>query len=182
MTNSDPIAALSTVDPKKISKEEFVSLLSAASEVAGSGEAVDLSSIDPHSFARLISRASKDQIEAVMARPELRVRVLDEVFRRMEVHFKAEKAGSARAVVHWRIASGEDYERYETVIADGACSVNKENKAEPRVTVTLSPAEFLKLASGNGSAPVMFMTGKIKVKGDLGFAAGLSNLFSIPKA
>lgn len=182
MTNSDPIAALAEVDPKKISKEEFVALLSAASEVASSGAPVDLSSMDPQAFARLISRASKDQIEAVMARPELRVRVLDEVFRRMEVHFKAEKAGSARAVVHWRIQSGDEYERYETVIADGACSVNKDNQAEPRVTVTLSPVEFLKLASGNGSAPVMFMTGKIKVKGDLGFAAGLSNLFSIPKA
>ena len=48
--------------------------------------------------------------------------------------------------------------------------------------MTLTPADFLKLATGNASAPVLFMTGKLKVKGDLGFAAGFMSLFNIPKA
>lgn len=50
------------------------------------------------------------------------------------------------------------------------------------MTIMVSPVDFLKLASGNSSAPTMFLTGKIKVAGDLGFAAGLTKLFQIPKA
>jgi putative sterol carrier protein len=48
--------------------------------------------------------------------------------------------------------------------------------------VTLAPVEFLKLVTGNASAPLLFMSGKLKVAGDLGFAAGLTSLFNIPKA
>lgn len=185
MTNIDPIAALGDVDPRKISKDEFVGLLSAASEIANSGHAVDLSQMDPQKFAQLISRASKDQIEAVMDRPELRVKILDEVFRRMEEHFRPERAGSTKAVAHFRLTGGageEGYDRYELVIENETCSVNKDNAREARVTITLAPVEFLKLTTGNASAPVLFMTGKLKVKGDLGFAAGFMNLFNVPKA
>jgi putative sterol carrier protein len=179
---TDPIVALGDVDPKKIDEEEFVALLEAASEIAGSGDAVDLSALRPEQFARLISRASNEQIEAVMDRPELRERILDEVFRRMGEHYKSDKAGTTEAVVRWRIGSDEDLLRYECVLADGKCTVSKEPRHEPKVTITAPAAEFLKLASGNASAPMLFMKGKLRVAGDLGFAAGLTKLFQIPKA
>ncbi|MEU6268322.1 SCP2 sterol-binding domain-containing protein [Saccharopolyspora shandongensis] len=179
---TDPIAALGEVDPKKVGKEEFVALLEAASEIAGSGTPVDLSALRPEQFARLISRASDAQIEAVMERPELRERILDEVFRRMGEHYKAEKASSIEAVVRWRIGTEDDLLRYECVLTGGQCTVSKDPQHEPRVTITTPPADFLKLASGNASAPMLFMKGKLKVAGDLGFAAGLTKLFQIPKA
>ncbi|GAA0507537.1 sterol-binding protein [Saccharopolyspora subtropica] len=178
---SNPIAALGELDPKKVDTEEFVALLEAASEVAGSGEA-NLGALRPEQFARLISRASDDQIQAVMARPELRERILDEVFRRMGEHYQPDRAGRTEAVVRWRIGTGDDLLRYECVLADGRCEVNKDPHHAPRVTITVPPADFLKLASGNASAPMLFMTGRLRVAGDLGFAAGLSKLFQIPKA
>ncbi|GAA4611095.1 SCP2 sterol-binding domain-containing protein [Saccharopolyspora hordei] len=180
MPETDPIAALGEVDPKKIGEDEFVTLLEAASENA---DGADLSGLRPEQFARLISRASDAQVEAVMARPELRERILDEVFRRMGEHYKADKAGKTEAVVRWRIGTSEDdLLRYECVLADGKCVVSKDPQREPRVTITVTPVEFLKLASSNASAPMLFMKGKLKVAGDLGFAAGLTKLFQIPKA
>ncbi|MCI2418941.1 SCP2 sterol-binding domain-containing protein [Saccharopolyspora sp. K220] len=179
---SDPITALGDVDPRKVGEQEFVALLEAASEIADSGAAVDLGALAPEQFARLISRASDAQIEAVMQRPELRERILDEVFRRMGEHYKSEKASAIEAVVRWRIGTDDDLLRYECVLADGNCTVSKDPQREPRVTITLPPAEFLKLTSGNASAPMLFMKGKLKVAGDLGFAAGLTKLFQIPKA
>lgn len=178
----DSIAALGEVDPKKIGKEEFVALLEAASEITGSGAPVNVSALQPEQFARLISRASDEQLEAVMDRPELRERILDEVFRRMGEHYKSEKASSTEAVVRWRISSDDGLLRYECVLADGKCTVSKDSQHELRVTITTRPAEFLKLASGNASAPMLFTKGKLKVAGDLGFAAGLTKLFQIPKA
>ena len=70
----------------------------------------------------------------------------------------------------------------EAIIENATCTINKGVTREARAIVTLTPADFLKLATGNASAPVLFMTGKLKVKGDLGFAAGFMSLFNIPKA
>jgi putative sterol carrier protein len=168
------------IDPKKLGKDEFADLLTAFGDAD-----LDLAKLDPQSFARIISRASKDQIEAVTSRPGLRERVLDEVFRRMEAHFRSDRAGATRAVVHFHLTGGfgdDGLDTYEAVIEDAACSIGKGETREGRASVTLSPVEFLKLATGNASAPVLFMTGKLKVKGDLGFAAGFMSLFNIPKA
>lgn len=166
------------IDPKKLGKDDFAALLNALGRLADAGADLDLSKMDPSNFARIISRASKDQIEGVVSDAALRSRVLDEVFRRMEVHFRADRAGATRAVVHFHVL--EDV--YEAIIEDAACTINKGVTREARAIVTLTPADFLKLATGNASAPVLFMTGKLKVKGDLGFAAGFMSLFNIPKA
>ena len=171
------------IDPKKLGRDELADLLDALGALADGGADLDLAKMDPQNFARLISRASKEQIEAVTSRHGLRERVLDEVFRRMEAHFRSERAGATRAVVHFRLTGGADGEDvYEAVIENAACTINKGETRDPRAVVTLSPVEFLKLATGNASAPVLFMTGKLKVKGDLGFAAGFMSLFTIPKA
>lgn len=173
------------IDPKKLKRNEFVQLLTLITELAESGARLNLAAMRPETFAAIMTRASTEQVEAVLAVPSLRTGILDEVFRRMAEHFRAERAPKDTVVVHWRIFGGSGdggFDRYETVLADGRCTVRRERRLDPRVTVTIGPSEFLKLATGNGSTAVMFMTGKLRVKGDLGFAAGLSNLFNIPKA
>ncbi|MFC6094305.1 SCP2 sterol-binding domain-containing protein [Saccharothrix lopnurensis] len=170
------------IDPQKLGRDEFADLLDALGALADGGAALDLARMDPQNFARIISRASKDQVEAVTSRPGLRTRVLDEVFRRMEAHFRGDRAGATRAVVHFHLTGGSSEDLYEVIIENAACVINKSATRDPRASVTLGPVEFLKLATGNASAPVLFMTGKLKVKGDLGFAAGFMSLFNIPKA
>lgn len=172
------------IDPKELNRRQFVQIIAALNRLADGGARLDLSRMDADNFARLISRASRDQIEGLMGSPELRGRILDEVFRRMEQHFRPEKAGSTEAVVHWRLSGGSGdggYDRYESVLGDGTCKVNTEMRGKPRVTITLNPVDFMKLITRNASAPVLFMTGKLKVKGDLGFAAGLISLFDLPR-
>lgn len=172
------------IDPRKLGKDGFVRILSALDRLAGQGADVDLSKMGAETFARIITRASTDQVQGVMVRPELRARMLEEIFRRMGDHLRADRAAHTRAVVHWRLTggAGEDgYDRYETIIADGTCTVNRERTQDPRVTITMNPVDFLRLITRNASAPLLFMTGKVKVKGDLGFAAGMTNLFDLPK-
>lgn len=178
------------IDPKKLKRNEFVQLLTLITDLAESGARLNLAAMRPETFAAIMTRASTDQIDAVMAVPALRASILREVFRRMAEHFRADRAPKGTAVVHWRIMGGDGdggFDRYETVLADGKCTVTEGRSGEhdeqvgSRATITIGPAEFLKLATGNGSAPVMFMTGKLRVKGDLGFAASLSTLFHLPK-
>jgi putative sterol carrier protein len=173
------------IDPRKLNSDQFVRLLSAIDRLARAGADIDLSKMRAGTFARIIAKASSAQVEGIMVRPELRARILGEIFRRMSEHFRTDRAASTRAVVHWRLTGGSGaggYDRYETVIDNGTCTVTAEPTRDPRVTITIHPAEFLKLITRNASGPVLFMTGKLKIKGDLAFAAGLTSLFDLPRA
>ncbi|MET0135503.1 MAG: SCP2 sterol-binding domain-containing protein [Kibdelosporangium sp.] len=170
------------VDPRALRGDEFVRLIAALQRLTGAN--VDLSKMGPRTFAQLIANASTDQLEEVLTRPELRDLILGEIFRRMQAHLRPDKATDVEAVVHWRFAggAGEDgYDRYETVISNGTCQVNRQMTAASRVTITMPPHDFLQLITTNASAPVLFMTGKLKIRGDLAFAAGMLSLFDLPK-
>lgn len=179
---TDPIAILGEVDPREIDKAELVELLHAASETAATS-GVDLSGLSPEQFARLISRASVDQLNAVLARPELRESIVDEIFRRMSEHYQPENAKRSHAVVNWRIGKGDDLLRYECALADGRCQVTKgAEHGAPTVTITMAPLDFLQLTSGNTTAPKLVMARRARLAGDIGFAVNLPKLFQIPKA
>jgi putative sterol carrier protein len=52
---------------------------------------------------------------------------------------------------------------------------------DAKLALSLGQADFLKVVSGNANPVMMFMTGKLKAKGDLGLAAKIADLFDIPK-
>lgn len=140
-----------------------------------------LASIGPKEFAQLVKAAPDSEIAEVMA-GDSRKKILDEVFNRMPSLFRAEKAGDTSAVIHWIISGGPNgSDTYETVIEDGACTVTDQPAREPKLAMTMDPVTFLKVVSGDGNPMMMFMTGKIKAKGDLGLAANVAKLFDIPR-
>jgi putative sterol carrier protein len=143
----------------------------------------DLTSVDLKRFAQMVKSTPDAQIAQVM-QSDLRGKILDEVFGRMPSLFRADRAGNTNAVVHWVVTGRPDggTDTYEIVIADGTCTLSDSPHQEPRLTLTLGPVEFLKVVSGNGNPVMMFMTGKLKAKGDLGLAANIANLFDLPKA
>ena len=70
---------------------------------------------------------------------------------------------------------------YEVVFKDGAVTVDDEPTTDyPKVTIIAAPVPFLKLVTGQESGPAMFMTGKLKIKGDLMFASTMTSFFKIP--
>ncbi|GAA2666422.1 MULTISPECIES: SCP2 sterol-binding domain-containing protein [Actinosynnema] len=180
LRSADVNAIAEGVDPRKLTEGEFADLLAALGALADAGAPLDLAAMGATNFARLVSRASKGQLDEAFARPAVRGRVLDEVFRRMERHFRPERAGATRAVVHFAL-TGPEEDHYQVVVEDERCSIAKGFDREPRAVVTAAPTDFVKLATGNASAPVLFMTGKLKVRGDLGLAAGFMGLFDIPR-
>jgi putative sterol carrier protein len=50
------------------------------------------------------------------------------------------------------------------------------------VTIVIDGAGFLKLVTGNVNPVMSFVTGKLKIRGDLAFAAQIPALFRIPSA
>ncbi|WP_433572940.1 SCP2 sterol-binding domain-containing protein [Streptomyces sp. CA-251247] len=143
--------------------------------------ALDFSAVSPEEFARIVKGLSGRELADVM-QGELRGRVLREVFGRMKQQFRPENAGSVDALIRWKI-TGETEEVFETSISDGTCTVHEgRSEQEPRTTLVMGDAEFLKLVSGNGNPVTMFMMRKLKIAGDVALAAGLTRYFDIPKA
>lgn len=142
-----------------------------------------LASIGPKEFAQLVKATPDSKIAEVMS-GDSRSKILDEVFNRMPTLFRPEKAGNTTAVIHWIITGGAGgaSDTYETVIENGACTVTSQPARDPKLAMTMDAVTFLKVVSGDGNPMMLFMTGKIKAKGDLGLAANVAKLFDIPKA
>jgi hypothetical protein len=142
----------------------------------------DFSSVDPKQFAQIVRSAPDSQIKEVMA-SDRRGKILDEVFARMPSLFRPDRAGSTNAVIHWNVTGRSDggTDTYEIVIENGVCTLSPSPDRDPKLSLTMGPVEFLKVVSGAGNPVMMFMTGKLKAKGDLGLAANIANLFDIPK-
>ncbi len=141
-----------------------------------------LSGATPAEFAAAVKGASKSDLEAALS-GDHRATLLGTIFARFPDQFRADRAGATSAVVHWTITGGPaDPETFELVIADGTCVLSPAPQADPKLAVTVGGLDFLKLVAGAANPMTMFMTGKLKAKGDLGLAANLANLFDLPRS
>jgi putative sterol carrier protein len=140
----------------------------------------DFSSLDPEQVAGAISSVTDEQLREALSGPQ-REAMIGEVFRRMEQHFKPSTAG-VDAVIHWKITGRADggLDHYEVVLRDGTCTTSKDPTHEPRVTLTLDGVDFMRLVTGNAAGPMLFMSGKLKIEGDLMFSAQIQSMFTIP--
>jgi putative sterol carrier protein len=149
----------------------------------GEVQGLDFGQIDATQFASLMSQATDEQIAEGMNGPQ-RKQILDEIFNRMAEYFNADKAKGQEAVVHFKIGDrpdgGEDV--YEVVVKDGALTVTDDPQQDPRVTLRTGAVDFMRLVSGSQSGPALFMTGKLKIEGDLMYASQIATLFRIPQA
>jgi putative sterol carrier protein len=142
-----------------------------------------IGAVDADELARMVAGASDEQIAEGM-QSENRKPVLDEIFKRMGEHVDPERAAGAAAVVHWKILDRPDggHDHYEVVLENGVCKVSDSPGREPRVTFSIGAVDFIRLVSGNASGPTLFMTGKLRIEGDLMFASQMASLFRIPKS
>jgi putative sterol carrier protein len=138
--------------------------------------------IPPDQFATLIAQASDDQLAQGMAAN--RDQILDEVFARMPEEFDPAKARDVTAVVEWRITGaaegGED--RWQLTIRDASCTCVRGGDAEPDVTFTVDPVDFIKLIAGAESGPKLFVFGRLKIRGNLMLAARVQGFFRVPSS
>ena len=139
--------------------------------------------VDAVEVAREIENASERELRTRLT-GTVRDIVLEEIFRRFPEYLDPRRAAHERAAIVWNITGREDggHDRYVVAIDHGACETGRDLDVEPRVTIRVDAAYFLKLVTGGVSPTLGYVLGKIKVKGDLGFAVRLTSLFKIPSA
>lgn len=142
----------------------------------------DIASLEPAEFSRLVKSTPDQKLAETMA-GERRTAILAEIFRRFPKQFRPDRAGSTSAVIHWVVGGRADggSDTYQVAVEDGTCATSSTADRDPRLTISLGAVDFLKVVSGAGNPMMMFMSGKLKAKGDLGLAANIGNLFDLPK-
>jgi putative sterol carrier protein len=145
--------------------------------------APDLAAVSAEDFAALVANSSDEQLAEAMKGPQRDI-VLPEIFARMAEHLDPAKAKGHDAVVHFPILDRPDggYDEFELIVKDGKCEVSETPSEEPRVTLKVHPVGFLKLITNQASGPGLFMTGKLKIEGDLMYAPQIASLFRVPTA
>jgi putative sterol carrier protein len=154
--------------------------MSEPTQAQGNG-APDLAALDVDQVVALVGQASDEQI-AEGINGEARGQILSEVFRRMCEEYRP-GAGAQDAVIHWKITrpNGEP-DHWEVVLEGGSCTATDQPSRDPRLSFTIDGVSFLRLVTGNAAGPMLFMSGKLKIEGDVAFAAMMQSMFRIPTA
>jgi putative sterol carrier protein len=147
------------------------------------GPGVNPATLEPREFAQVVKRSSASDLKRLMTGEQRRA-VLDEVFVRMPNVFRADRAGSINAVLHWKVGDRPDggADTYELVIADRTCTLSDGPDRTPTLEMSIGAVDFLKMVTGNANPIALFMLGKLRAKGDVGLTARVPNLFDVPKA
>jgi putative sterol carrier protein len=136
---------------------------------------------DSAALAQLVRSTPPDQLARGI---ELnRDAILGEVFRRFPEQL-TEAGRRQTAVIQWRISGGSGaggYDRWFVVIREGRCETGRDLDEKPRVTLTVGPVDFLRLVTANANPTRLFLTGRLRIRGDVPFATRLPQLFAIPR-
>jgi putative sterol carrier protein len=101
---------------------------------------------------------------------------LDGLFKVTQESFIPEGAKGVDAVIQYIITDENQERPYTMTIKDSTCTLKKE-KAVARVTIRTDLFTFLKLMGGAENGMQLYMTGKLKIEGDLMFTQQLAAFF-----
>ena len=145
-----------------------------------------MSQIDAWDFSALsaaVEQNSNEELVAAIQQQEGGVdAVLGQVFAGMAESFNPAKAAGQQATVQYEIGAPDGIHEWAMRIADGACEVGPGRADSPRVTIRMGLGDFLRLITGKANGMQLFMTGKLKVSGDLFFAQTYQSWFDRPQA
>ena len=96
----------------------------------------------------------------------------------MEERFQADKAAGQSAVVQWDITAPDQTYSYNVTIADGACKAAEGAAESPRLTLGLALPDFLRFVAGKLDGMQAFMSGKLRLGGDMMFAQQMQAWFA----
>ncbi|MGH8998168.1 MAG: SCP2 sterol-binding domain-containing protein [Acidimicrobiia bacterium] len=124
-----------------------------------------------------ISGKSDDEINATMTEQGVEG-VLAKIFDVMAVRFQPDRAAGQSAVIGWDITAPDGVHRYQLKVEGGTCTPVAGGDDPARVTLAMALPDFLRFLTGELEGMSAFMTGKLKLTGDMMFAQAMQAWFS----
>jgi len=102
---------------------------------------------------------------------------IETIFAQLPERLNPTAAQGLDAVIQYDL-SGEDGGQYYAIIANGACEVNEGRHDSPTLTVSMAASDFVDMIQGRLDGMSAFMSGKLRISGDMGLAMKLQTLFA----
>jgi putative sterol carrier protein len=136
---------------------------------------------DTDAMARLVRDTPPEQLkEGLRVNRDV---LIGEIFRRFPERLTSE-GRKVTGAIKWKITGREDggADRWFLVLENGEARTGRDLDVKPRVTLTMDALTFLQVVTGNANPVELFIRRKLRVKGDLMFAARMERLFRIPRS
>ena len=102
---------------------------------------------------------------------------VQEIFDRMPEAFQADKAAGMRATIQL-LLTGDGGGNWTVKIADGQVNTARGETGSPDLTLQMEAQDYVALTRGEVNPMNLFMTGKIKLEGDMTLAMKFEEMFS----
>ncbi len=99
-----------------------------------------------------------------------------DIFAQMPGRLDPKAAAELDAVIQFDLA-GEGGGTWHAAIGGGACTVTEGAHGEPTMTLSLEAADYVALIAGELEPTMAFMSGKLRIDGDMGLAMQMQSLF-----
>jgi putative sterol carrier protein len=99
-----------------------------------------------------------------------------ELFDDMPSKFNSDAAQGLTAVYQFDI-TGDGGGKWYAAVESGTLSVVEGEHESPSLTITMGAQDYIDMGTGKLNGQMAFMTGKLKVKGDLSLAMKMKSIF-----
>ncbi|HTY55789.1 MAG TPA: SCP2 sterol-binding domain-containing protein [Candidatus Binataceae bacterium] len=99
-----------------------------------------------------------------------------EAFEAMPSRFKKEAAKGLHCVYQFDL-SGDGGGKWQVAIDDDKIDVKEGAHPSPNTTISMTAQDYLDMISGKSNGQVLFMSGRLRISGDMGLALRMQSLF-----
>jgi len=103
---------------------------------------------------------------------------VEQAFKDFVATFQPDKAQGVSKTLQWNL-TGDGGGEWHVVIADGNATLHDGTADSPQMTMTMSADDYMAIADRSLNPQQAFMSGKLKVAGDMMLAMQLGNWFKL---
>lgn len=101
------------------------------------------------------------------------------IFDAMPANLNVDAAKGMNAVIQFNL-TGDGGGNYNVSIKDGTATVAEGTHPQPNMTLTMAAQDYVDMIAGKLNGQMAFMSGKLKIQGDMGLAMKMQSLFKRP--
>ena len=105
----------------------------------------------------------------------------EEIFKEMPANVNADAAKGMNSTIQFNL-SGDNGGQWYVTVKDGAATVSEGTAPSANMTMSMAANDYVDMTTGKLNGQMAFMSGKLKISGDMGLAMKMQTLFKRPGA